>query len=63
MPVITCGTPGAEFFICHYGSKFVGGAGETGAKIDAEVTRTGLSADVIGPKVLISHHASTRQTE
>ena len=38
-------------------------SGDIGAKFDAEVTRTGLSADEIGTKVLILYHASTRQTE
>ena len=32
----------------------MGGSGDVGAKIDAEVARTGLSADEIGPKVFIS---------
>ena len=41
----------------------MGGAGDIGAKIDAEVARTGLSADVIGPKVLISYRTSTRRAE
>ena len=31
---------------------------DLGAKIDEEVARTGLSDDVIGPKVHISYHAS-----
>ena len=38
----------------------MGGAGDIGAKIDAEVARTGLSADEIGPKVHISYYASRR---
>ena len=41
---------------------FRSGAGDIGAKIDAEVARTGLLADAIGLKVRISYHAS-RQTK
>ena len=59
----SCGTAGAGFFIRYFGLESMGGSGDIGAKFDAEVTRTGLSADEIGTKVLILYHASTRRTE
>ena len=65
VPIIVFGAAGAGFFIRYYGPESMGGAGDIGAKIDAEVARTGLSADEIGPKVLlvlISYRA-TRRTE
>jgi hypothetical protein len=34
------------------------GIGDFGAKVEAEVARTGLSKNEIGPKVHISYHAS-----
>ena len=60
VPIITCGAAGAGFFIRYFGPESMGGAGDIGAKIDAEVARTGLSADEIGPKVHISYYASRR---
>ena len=53
VPIIACGAAGAGFFIRYFGPESMGGAGDIGVKIDAEVARTGLSADEIGPKVLI----------
>ena len=38
----------------------MGSLGDVGARIDAEVARTGQSEDVIGPKVHISYQASRR---
>jgi hypothetical protein len=38
----------------------MGGRGDIGGKIDAEVARTGLSDDEIGPKVHISYLAYRR---
>ena len=63
VPIVGCGAAGAAFFIRYYGPESMGGAGDIGAKIDAEVARSGLSSDEIGPKVLISYRASTRRTE
>ena len=54
VPIIVCGAAGAGFFIRYFGPESMGGTGDVGAKIDAEVARTGLSDDEIGPKVLIS---------
>jgi hypothetical protein len=53
VPVISFGAGGAAAFIRCFGSESMGGVGDIGAKIDAEVARTGLSADEIGLKVLI----------
>ena len=60
VPIIAFGAAGAAAFIRYYGPESMGGAGDIGAKIDAEVARTGVSADEIGPKVHISYHASRR---
>ena len=43
-----------------FGPEYMGGVGDVGAKFDAEVARTGLSAVEIGPKVHISYQASRR---
>ena len=51
---------GAGSVIRLFGPESMGGAGDIGAKIDAEVARTGLSDDEIGPKVHILYHASRR---
>ena len=59
MPIITFVAAGAGHIIRLFGPEYMGGAGDIGAKIDAEVARTGLSADEIGPKVLVSYNAST----
>ena len=59
VPVIALGAAGAGAFIRHFGPESMGGAGDIGAKIDAEVARTGLSVDEIGLKVRIPYHAST----
>ena len=58
VPIIIFGAAGAGAFIRHFGPESMGGVGDIGAKIDAEVAHTGLSADEIGPKVYISYHAS-----
>jgi hypothetical protein len=54
VPVIVCVAAGAGAIIRHFGPESIGGIGDTAAKIDAEVARTGLSADEIGKKVDIS---------
>ena len=44
-------TAGAGATIRLFGPESMGGTGDIGPMIDAEVARTGLSEDVIGPKV------------
>ena len=51
MPIIIFGASGAGAFIRIFGPESMGGAGDIGAKSDAEVARTGLSADEIDSKV------------
>ena len=58
VPIISCVPSGAGAIIRRYGPEYLGGDGDINAKIDAEVARTGLSADEIGPKVRILYHAS-----
>ena len=58
MPIISFGAAGAGAFIRYSGPESMGGAGDISAKIDAEVARTGLSADEIGIKVHISYLVS-----
>ena len=58
MPIITFSAVGAGSIIHLFGPESMGGVGDIGAKIDAEVARTGLSSDEIGPKVYISYHTS-----
>jgi hypothetical protein len=53
VPIIALGTYAAAAFMRYFGSESMGGAGDIGAKIDAEVARTGLSADEIGPEVYL----------
>ena len=60
VPIISFGASGAGAFIRHFGPESIGGEGDIGPKVDAEVARTGLSADEIGLKVHISCHASRR---
>jgi hypothetical protein len=54
VPIIACVAAGAGAIIRLFGPESLGGPGDNGAKVDAEVARTGLSADEIGPKVHIS---------
>ena len=44
---------GAAAIIRFFGPESIGGVGDIGARIDAEVARTGLSVDEIGHKVRI----------
>ena len=53
VPIIAFGAGGAGAYVRHFGPESMGGAGDIGAKIDAEVARTGLSADEIGLKVYL----------
>ena len=54
MPIITMITAGAGATLRLFGPESMGGEGDIGARIDAEVARTGLSEDEVGPKVHIS---------
>ena len=54
VPIIACVTSGIGAIIRRFGPESIGGAGDLGLKIDAEVIRSGLSADVIAPQVHIS---------
>ena len=61
VPIFSFKAIGAAAMIRGFGPEYMGGVGDIGAKIDAEVTRTGLSADEIGPKVHnCSYHTSRR---
>jgi len=60
VPIISCVAAGAGAIIRLFGPELIGGIGDIGAKVDAEVARTGLSADEIGAKVHISYRASRR---
>ena len=54
MPIISCVTAGIGAIIRAFGPESMDGLGDIGPRIDAEVTRTGLPVDEIGPKVNIS---------
>jgi hypothetical protein len=55
VPIITCMAAGAAAILRFFGPESIGGIGDIGARIDAEVARsTGLSSDEIGHKVHIS---------
>ena len=56
IPIISCVPAGAGAILRLFGPESMGGVGDFGARIDAEVARTGLSDDEIGPKVHISYH-------
>ena len=53
VPIIAFGAGGAGAYIRYFGPESMGGAGDIGAKIDAEGARNGLSADEIGTKVYL----------
>ena len=53
MPIIACIASGAAAIIRPFGPESMGGVGNIGARIDAEIARTGLSDNEIGPKVHI----------
>ena len=53
VPIIACITAGAAFAIREFGPESVGGVGDIGSRIDAEIARTGLPDDEVGPKVHI----------
>jgi len=52
VPIINCIPTGAGPIIRFFGPESMGGKGDIGAKIDAEVARTGLSAHKIGPEII-----------
>ena len=54
VPIIAFIAAGAGAIIRLFGPESMGGAGDINAKTDAEIARTGLSADEIGHKVHIS---------
>ena len=60
VPIVTCVAAGAGAVMRLFGPESMGGSGDIGAKIDAEVARSGLSDDEIGHKVHVSYHASRR---
>ena len=51
MPAIALITAGAGAAIRLFGPDSMGGQGDIGPRIDAEIARTGQSEDEIGPKV------------
>ena len=58
MTIITCVTAGVAATIRLFGPESIGGMGDFGARIDAEVARTGLPPDEIGNEVCSPHDAS-----
>ena len=57
VPIITFIAAGAGAILRLFGPESMGGRGDLGAKIDAEVARSGLSENEIGPKVHIPYYA------
>ena len=51
VPIIACVAAGAGAILRLFGPESMGGIGDFGARIDAEIARTGLSYDEIGHKV------------
>ena len=49
--MMACMAAGAAAMIRFFGPESIGGIGDIGVRIDAEVARTGLSANEIGHKV------------
>ena len=62
-PIIGCLAIGAGAIIRSYGPESMGGMGDISARIDAEVARTGLSDDEIGPKVHIPYYRASGRTK
>ena len=54
MPIIAYIAAGAGAILRLFGPESMGGVGDFGARIDAEIAHTGLSEEEIGPKVYIS---------
>ena len=53
VPIIAFGAGGAGAFIRHFSPESMGGGGDIGAKINADVARTEISADEIGTKLYL----------
>jgi hypothetical protein len=53
VPIIIVWSSGAGATLRLFSPEHMGGFGDFGATIDAEVARTGLSSDEIGPKVRV----------
>ena len=49
--IVACVAAGAGTTVCLFGPESLGGQGDFGARIDAEVARTGLPIEEIGLKV------------
>jgi hypothetical protein len=60
VPIIISAAAGAGAIIREFGPEYLGGMGDLGAKIDAEATRSGLSADEIGVTVHIPYYVCRR---
>ena len=57
MPIISFVTGGAGAVIRLFGPEHMGSIGDIGARIDAEIARTGLSDEKIGSEVhIFSYH-------
>jgi hypothetical protein len=54
VPIIAFIASGAAAIIRYFGPESLDGVGDIGARIDAEIARTGMSDGEIGPKVHIS---------
>ena len=54
VPIIACVAAGAGALLRSFGPESMGGVGDLGAKIDAEIARTGLPDEEIGIKAHIS---------
>ena len=55
VPIITLVTGGASALLRLFGPERMGGIGDIGARIDAEIARTGESDKEIGYKVHVFH--------
>ena len=60
MPIIISSAGGAGAIIREFGPEYLGGIGDLGAKIDAEATRSGLSANEIGATVHVPYYVCRR---
>jgi hypothetical protein len=54
VPIFACITSGAASVVRDFGPESMGGAGDMGARIDAETARTGRPDHEVGQKVHIS---------
>jgi hypothetical protein len=58
VPIIACVVAGVGAMLRLFGPESMGGVGDFGARIDAEIARTGLSDEEIGLKVIYFHNLS-----